>query len=380
MKATCRLFLFLSFFFSFWSLAVFISPAEAASFLLSPDKAEVKKGEKFSVAISLDTAGADINGVQATLAYDKEKLSLDKIDFSSLFPSNFQTSDVNKGKIQVGSGENSPVSFVFGKHNWVTLTFLAANLGEGKVSFSCFDSAILELGTADNLLDCLSLNQGNYLVFQQAAPPTPTPPESPPISPPSPPGPACTENSPSAPSNFKAATGLNEGEVVLSWAKSSGATHYSVVFGVTSQKYLYGAANIGDVNMFTVRSLTPGRLYYFAVSAVKSCAASGFSSEVSARAKKQSGAATPGATVSKRALTPSPPPGFRPIKDILWQTVEETAPPSYLATPTPIPALSPSLIERFWRFFFSPLFLVLAFSGILLVCLVALWRILRKSP
>ncbi len=73
-----------------------------------------------------------------------------------------------------------------------------------------------------------------------------------------------------------------KGEVVLYWHKVPGATSYNVYYGLSPKNYIFSAPNVGDTNNFTVGFL-PNKLFYFAVQAVKGCAAGGLSKEWSAR-------------------------------------------------------------------------------------------------
>jgi hypothetical protein len=58
---------------------------------------------------------------------------------------------------------------------------------------------------------------------------------------------------------------------VLTWTASTPVTHYSISYGIKQGEYIYGAANVGNVNSYTVGSLTPGVQYYFSINAVNDC-------------------------------------------------------------------------------------------------------------
>src|SRR3989338_311156 len=72
------------------------------------------------------------------------------------------------------------------------------------------------------------------------------------------------------------------GEVVLYWHKVPGATGYNIYYGLTPKNYIYSAVNIGDTGNFTVGYL-PNKTFYFAVQALKGCAAGALSQEWSGR-------------------------------------------------------------------------------------------------
>ena len=89
---------------------------------------------------------------------------------------------------------------------------------------------------------------------------------------------------PSTPTKVSAVSGPANGQVTLYWDTSAYADHYGVVYGVESNKYVYGSLNIGGekARSFTVGYLTPGTKYYFKVVGMRDCATSPFSAEVSA--------------------------------------------------------------------------------------------------
>lgn len=87
---------------------------------------------------------------------------------------------------------------------------------------------------------------------------------------------------PPAPVKVWARSGPMSGEVTLYWDKAAYANRYAVAYGTMSDKYMYGANNIGNANStsYTVKSLSPGSKYYFRLAAANGCTSSGFSSQV----------------------------------------------------------------------------------------------------
>ncbi len=105
---------------------------------------------------------------------------------------------------------------------------------------------------------------------------------------------------PYAPTNLSARTGANEGEVNLSWAKSSKATSYKIFYEESSNGAPFypsdngsplNGSDVGDVSSITVKYLDPGKKYYFSVKAVNSVGESSYASSVSAYVKKNPPAA-----------------------------------------------------------------------------------------
>lgn len=65
--------------------------------------------------------------------------------------------------------------------------------------------------------------------------------------------------------HLSAKSGPNAGEVTLTWRHMDVANNYHLVYGTRHDKYQYGATNIGWVTKYTVKGLTPGGTYHFAL-------------------------------------------------------------------------------------------------------------------
>lgn len=91
---------------------------------------------------------------------------------------------------------------------------------------------------------------------------------------------------PPQPSKVWAKPGPSAGQVTISWDGVAYANRYAVAYGEASNKYLYGADNIGgeQSRSYTVSSLKPGVKYYFRLAAAQGCTSSPFSAEVSSYA------------------------------------------------------------------------------------------------
>lgn len=94
---------------------------------------------------------------------------------------------------------------------------------------------------------------------------------------------------PSVPTNLTA-TATGDGNVMLSWSASSGATSYNLYMasqsGVTKTNYntlTEGMQHVGVTSPYTHTGLTNGKTYYFAVTAVNSGGESSESTEASAK-------------------------------------------------------------------------------------------------
>lgn len=344
----------------------------AAKFILDPLSKSLKVGEEFQVKINLDTQSKEVNGIQAKLIFSKDLLEVKGVSFSGIFPANFQSVDNANGNVWVSSGEDLSTDSFNGTSTWVTLTLKGKSKGSAELRFSCPDSVILDFITkSDNLLDCSSLGAGSYTITEESQP-QPTATHTPePGGNGGQPGPSCTDSSPNTPTNLGAASGPNNGEVTLTWTKVS-ADYYSVFFGGASRAYQYGAVNIGNTNQYIVRSLTPGKLYYFAVTAVRGCASSGFSNEASARGKGATGG-TPAKVTPKASPKPTPTPAYKPIGEILpevdFPTEEE------VVTPTPMPT-GPAE-KRPWPI--RTILIVGFFLMVLITLIISIWRTIKEK-
>lgn len=343
---------------------IFPREAFAAKFNLDPLTKGIKVGEQFSVNLSLDTQGKEVSGVQAKLSFNKDVIEVSGVSFSGIFPSNDHYIDNNGGYVQVGSSLELETSGFNGNSNWVTLTLKGKAKGSTELRFSCSESGILEIKTYNNLLDCGSLGAGSYTITEEGQPaPTATPtPTS------GPGGPGCTDLSPNTPTNLGAASGPGNGEVTLTWTKVS-ADYYSLVFGGASGAYQYGAANIGNTNQYIVRQLNPGKLYYFAVAAVKGCASSGFSQEASTRAKG-AGEVTP-----SQKITPIPTPFiYQPISEVFPEVEFPTQEEIISPTPTSVPEEEGKLLG----ITIKKLLAITFFLIVLIVVIFAFWRMIKR--
>ena len=303
-----------------------ISRVEAASYSLNPSSRDVNSGDEFQVTFSLDPESKKVSSAQATAYFPSNLLEVRSVSFTTLFPSNDKNWDNSNGKLQLGSSEVSGGTYVDWRADWATVTFFAKGSGTATLRFGCpTGSAIYELGTINNLLACTSLPQGSYNISISSTP-TPTSTQTPTPTPTT----TCSISAPAAPAALTASTGSNTGEVILKWTRPAGATNYHVIFGDSSGNYQYGATNIGNVSSYTVKSLSPGKLYYFRVSAVNNCASSAFSNEASARAKG-AGLSSGGTQVIK--LTPTPAVSiYKPIGEVLPEAVQPTIAQEVTAT------------------------------------------------
>lgn len=93
--------------------------------------------------------------------------------------------------------------------------------------------------------------------------------------------PSCNNEAPKAPRIISAVTS-GKNEITLNWEKpaSGNVSHYSVAYGLSKNKPLYGVTNVGNVTSFKVSGLAGGVTYYFTVKAVNDCTPSAASNEV----------------------------------------------------------------------------------------------------
>ena len=68
--------------------------------------------------------------------------------------------------------------------------------------------------------------------------------------------------------HLTAQPGPEKGTVTLMWDNKGYTDNYNIVYGPGAGQYVWGAAGIGHVGMYTIGALTSGQRYYFALSAV----------------------------------------------------------------------------------------------------------------
>lgn len=122
-----------------------VSPAAAASFSLSPASGSPAVGDTFSVAVQLDTGGADIVGADALIEYDPTALSLGdafpgapgtQIQPGSLMPNDvFNSVDTSTGSVSFSQVEAVGGSTFSGSGTFATLDFTALRSGTTRVAF-----------------------------------------------------------------------------------------------------------------------------------------------------------------------------------------------------------------------------------------------------
>lgn len=97
----------------------------------------------------------------------------------------------------------------------------------------------------------------------------------------------CGGPTPSVPANIRVLSGPGVGQITLHWNEASFANRYAVVYGTSSNNYIYGSTNIGNETSrsYTVKHLVPGTRYYFRMAAAHDCNSSGFTQQVWGTAK-----------------------------------------------------------------------------------------------
>ncbi len=131
----------------------------------------------------------------------------------------------------------------------------------------------MESGTSNDIIDCGALKNGEYKIEEGGPAPTPT-------------SQPTTCKTPPDPTQLTGKPGPEVGQVTLEWSKILNTNHYTISYGFSSRNYIYGVPDTGDTDHFTVSQLTPGKRYYFAITAVNDCGSSGHSNEVAIKSKQ----------------------------------------------------------------------------------------------
>lgn len=145
--------------------------AVAATLQLSPSTGSYSSGQTFTATVRVQPGGQSINAVEATLSFDKEKLSVVSVSKDgsafSLWTVEPTFSNAN-GTITFGGGSPTPFTVA---SNLVNVTFRTVAEGAGAVNFS--NASVL---AADGRgTDVYETSAGATFTIAAAATPTPTP-------------------------------------------------------------------------------------------------------------------------------------------------------------------------------------------------------------
>lgn len=94
------------------------------------------------------------------------------------------------------------------------------------------------------------------------------------------PGPPVCSANPSQGAPILALTEVGDNSALLAWTSVFPVTHYLLAYGLSNGDYIYGNPDVGNITSFTVRGLSGGATYFFAVRGVNDCAPGSYSNEV----------------------------------------------------------------------------------------------------
>lgn len=262
---------------------------------------EYKVGDYYFDVV-IDTNKEKINGSDIVLKYDDKTVDIKKISYGDVFDDyKIKKED---GGLRISSWFRDLTKTFEGKGNVVTVfytpkkfakvdfVFVCEKGNKGDTNISSFGRDVVDCEkNQDYFEDLSSFNTAEFLVLNESYYQESTSNLSAGGSIVAPSDLAvgfttagCDYKSPSRPTNLKAVTGVNEGEVVLTWDKVENATHYTVSYGERWLDFDYGSSNIGDTDRYIVSGLEKGVAYYFVVTAVNQCASSGYSDGAAAYA------------------------------------------------------------------------------------------------
>ncbi len=343
-------------FFATLFLFLFPSSAHAAKLTLEPTDLTITSGQQFEVNLSLDTEGRTVNALDVVVIYPHSLVWIDKVDYPTYFPFHIQDITEEEGRVILHFGADSQNTRFNGKGLLATFTLSTHADGEAYLSFVCDnsddwdDTNVWEADTAEDIVDCGQLHKGIYHINPKVggvAEPSPSP--------------VCV--APGAPGSVWGESGPAAGQATLHWQSVDNANYYTITYGLSSGGYIYGAPNIGAGTQYTISQLTPGRVYYFVLTAVNSCGSSGYSKEVAVRSGgslPQKQPETKGGWQPGDVITFSPLPLVSPLVSPSPEEEEPTEEPGEAtasatpepeeeeASPTPT-AFIPEKEEPFWR-------------------------------
>lgn len=313
------------------SAVYLIESEKLATLRADPEKSTVVQDEWFKIKIILDTGGTQLSRGKAVLRYDQAKINLENVNFAPFAKDNSVDIDNSQGRAVMQSNFNPGAPGYFtGKAIWMEAVFSAKSQGQASFWFDCRrnasdDTNLIRVG-GDDIVNCNNLGEGwfyvNVVDKTQVLPSQSY---------------ACGYAFPAVPQNFRGFSGPGKGEVTLKWGKVSGTTHYTVTYGKASRMYEYGSPNIGDTDQFVVKGLVPGQKYYFVITAVNSCASSGYTNELAITAGYGAITKTAYDTSWEKGFAPPTPPQFLPVPregEEAVGTPSATATSSAIATPS----------------------------------------------
>lgn len=309
-----------------------------ARYELSMDSATIQVGETALVDIWLDPQGQHVDGADIVLNFDQQRLIVEQVMIGNAFDHTRHES--RGGKLEVYGWFDAVWQTFNTRKKMATVALKPNQAGTYPISIICVpgktnDSNITYQST--DLINC-SQNSGISLVVTTSGNPTAEPTSQPTARPTATARPrntataepttssnptarptatpyvtatpyatatptsgtggngstdpyvtqsGCTDQAPGKPNNFKA-TGAGYGQVRLNWDFVAGATHYVIAYGQRWLDFDYGA-NVGNTDQFLVKGLKAGQPYYFVVTAVNGCAASGYAEGKAAYAGSGSG-------------------------------------------------------------------------------------------
>jgi len=162
-----------------WGLGLLvINEAWAAgSISLSP---ATGTGSQFSVQVQVNTGGDPTIETDLILRYDPSVLQVSNVVFGNLYPENVHTIDSVSGTLSTFSyfSTSEPGDSFSGSGILATVEFTGLSPGSSAVTVSCTpaatnDSNIMREGTAQDILDCQQVVNGNYTVTAVATTPSP---------------------------------------------------------------------------------------------------------------------------------------------------------------------------------------------------------------
>ncbi len=157
---------------------VFISPAKAWAATLSVSAASGSVSGTFTIDVNVDTAAANVTGVDAILNYEPSKLEATQITEGAFSSYPKREIDSTNGKIRISATASADSPFS-GSGKVATITFRAlATSGTTTLTFdytsgSTTDSNVVEHQTVQDVLT--GVTNGSYTLAAAAASPTPTP-------------------------------------------------------------------------------------------------------------------------------------------------------------------------------------------------------------
>lgn len=134
------------------ALFPFVRPTHAATLQFEPSTVTTTAGRTFEAKVSVNSAGEEINGVDAFVLYDANLLEIAAINNGTFFPT-VLTDPSKAGRAYIAGIVDAPGTFKIGAGTIATVVFRAKANGTATVAFECVQGSSKDSNVVKNDLN-----------------------------------------------------------------------------------------------------------------------------------------------------------------------------------------------------------------------------------